>query len=143
MYIRVWNFFLETWTSTLTPHTLQTFILIEWSSHQGCAVMTDPFNKQVILRLINLDSFNKCVELRLSYIVKYLWIGTTRTRHMNTNCHPIFIFNHFNKLYQNLCYYTERCYVYNIFTTNYMWLVVIGSNLKLTLRLPFCPNNNN
>ena len=32
---------------------------------------------------------------------------------------------------------------YNIFTTNHMWLVVIGSNLKLTLRLPFCPNNNN
>ena len=37
----------------------------------------------------------------------------------------------------------ERCYVYNIFTTNHMWLVVIGSNLKLTLRLLFCPNNNN
>ena len=32
---------------------------------------------------------------------------------------------------------------YNIFTTNHMWLVVIGSNLKLTLRLHFCPNNNN
>ena len=24
-----------------------------------------------------------------------------------------------------------------------MWLVVIGSNLKLTLRLLFCPNDNN
>ena len=32
---------------------------------------------------------------------------------------------------------------YNIFTTNHMWLVVIDSNLKLTLRLLFCPNNNN
>ena len=32
---------------------------------------------------------------------------------------------------------------YNIFTTNYRWLVVIGSNLNLTLRLIFCPNNNN
>ena len=32
---------------------------------------------------------------------------------------------------------------YNIFTTNHRWLVVIGSNLKLTARLPFCPNNNN
>ena len=29
------------------------------------------------------------------------------------------------------------------FTTNYKWLVVIGSNLNLTLRLLFCPNNNN
>ena len=37
----------------------------------------------------------------------------------------------------------ERCYVYNIFTTNHRWLVVIGSNLKLTLRLFFCLNNNN
>ena len=37
----------------------------------------------------------------------------------------------------------ERYYVYNIFTTNHRWLVVIGSNLKLTLRLLFCLNNNN
>ena len=37
----------------------------------------------------------------------------------------------------------ERCYVHNIFTTNYKWLVVISSNLKLTVRLFFCPNNNN
>ena len=29
------------------------------------------------------------------------------------------------------------------FTTNYKWLVVIGSNLNLTLRLLFGPNNNN
>ena len=29
------------------------------------------------------------------------------------------------------------------FTTNYRRLVVIGSNLNLTLRLLFCPNNNN
>ena len=29
------------------------------------------------------------------------------------------------------------------FTTNYRWLIVIGSNLNLTLRLLFCPNNNN
>ena len=34
-------------------------------------------------------------------------------------------------------------YFYNNFTTNHRWLVVIGSNLKLTLRLLFCPNNNN
>ena len=29
------------------------------------------------------------------------------------------------------------------FITNYRWLVVIGSNLNLTLRLFFFPNNNN
>ena len=34
-------------------------------------------------------------------------------------------------------------YFYNIFTTNHWWLVIIGSNLNLTLRLLFCPNNNN
>ena len=32
---------------------------------------------------------------------------------------------------------------YNIFTTNHRWLVIIGSNLKLTTRLHFCSNNNN
>ena len=41
------------------------------------------------------------------------------------------------------CYIKKkRCYVYNIFTTNYKWLVVICLNLKLTLRLLFYPNNN-
>ena len=37
----------------------------------------------------------------------------------------------------------ERCYVHNILTTNHRWLVVIGSNLNLTLRLLFYCNNNN
>ena len=37
----------------------------------------------------------------------------------------------------------ERCYVHNIFITNHWWLVVIDSNLNLTLRLFFCFNNNN
>ena len=35
-----------------------------------------------------------------------------------------------------------RCYVYNIFTINHRWLiviVVISSNFKLTLKLLFCP----
>ena len=31
-----------------------------------------------------------------------------------------------------ICY--ERCYVYNIFTANYRWLVVIGLNLKLIIK---------
>ena len=33
--------------------------------------------------------------------------------------------------------FVERCYVYNIFTTNHEWLVIIGLNLNLTLRLLF------
>ena len=38
-----------------------------------------------------------------------------------------------------LPFFFERCYVYNIFITNHRWLVVIGSNFKLTLRLLFFP----
>ena len=37
----------------------------------------------------------------------------------------------------------EMCYVHNIFITNHSYLVVIDSNLNLTLRLLFCFNNNN
>ena len=35
----------------------------------------------------------------------------------------------------------DTCTIF--FTTNYRWLVVIGSNLNLILRLLFYPNNNN
>ena len=31
----------------------------------------------------------------------------------------------------------KKCYVYNIFKINHMWLVIISSNLNLTLRLFF------
>ena len=31
----------------------------------------------------------------------------------------------------------ERYYVYNIFTTNHGWLIIIGSNLNLALMLLF------
>ena len=34
-------------------------------------------------------------------------------------------------------------HLYNIFIANHKWLVVIGSNLNLILRLLFCHNNNN
>ena len=33
--------------------------------------MTDPFNKWIVLRLRNLDPFNKHVELVLTYIIEY------------------------------------------------------------------------
>ena len=34
-------------------------------------------------------------------------------------------------------FFIERCYVYNNFTINYGWLVIIVSNLNLTSRLIF------
>ena len=37
----------------------------------------------------------------------------------------------------------ERWYVHNIFTTNHKWLIIIGLNLNLSLRLFFWPNDNN
>ena len=37
----------------------------------------------------------------------------------------------------------ENCYVYNIFTTNHEWLVVIRFNLNLSLKLIFYSTNNN
>ena len=37
----------------------------------------------------------------------------------------------------NIYIYIYRCYVYNIFTINHRWLVIISSNLNLTLRLLF------
>ena len=38
---------------------------------------------------------------------------------------------------------SREYYIYNIFTIYYRWLIVIGSNLNLTLRLLFCLKNNN
>ena len=34
-------------------------------------------------------------------------------------------------------FFFKMCYVYNNFTTNHRWLVIIGSNLNLALRLLF------
>ena len=50
--------------------------------------MTNPFNKQVMLELRNLDPFNKRVSLVLTYIVEYSLVDTTQIRHANTNYHP-------------------------------------------------------
>ena len=41
---------------------------------------TDPFNKWVMLGLINLDLFNKYIELVLTHIIEYSWIN------MNSIC---------------------------------------------------------
>ena len=32
---------------------------------------------------------------------------------------------------------------HNIFITNHSWLVIVGYNLNLSLKLLFCPTNNN
>ena len=37
----------------------------------------------------------------------------------------------------------KKYYVHNIFITNYRWLVIIGYNLNLLLKLLFYPTNNN
>ena len=39
--------------------------------------------------------------------------------------------------FRNLERVKKKCYVHNIFTINHMWLVIISSNLNLTLRLFF------
>ena len=39
--------------------------------------MINPFNKQTILWLRNLDSYNKCVGLVLIYIIEYPLVNTT------------------------------------------------------------------
>ena len=50
---------------------------------------------------------------------------------------------------RNLCRYNclwemvRPQHFYNIFTINHKWLVIISSNLNITLRLLFYPNNNN
>ena len=57
-----------------------------------------------------------------------------------------YLFKQTNELQKITCifvcvyiYIYKRCYLYNIFTTNYRWLVVIGSNLKLILNYIFAP----
>ena len=48
----------------------------------------NPFNKQVVLRLRNLDPLNKRAGLVLTHIVKHSLINMTRIRHANMNYHP-------------------------------------------------------
>ena len=55
---------------------------------------TDPFNKWVMLGLINLDLFNKYDKLVLTYIVEYLWVNTTWTQYVNTNGHSYHLETH-------------------------------------------------
>ena len=64
----------------------------------------------------------------------------TMTHYYYEGCDNIYIYIYIERERERE---RERCYVHNIFITNYRWLVVIGSNLKLTLWLLFCPNNNN
>ena len=63
---------------------------------------------------------------------------------MQNACDETSIFNYF-PINENKYLYNKykRYYIYNIFTINYRWLVVIDSNLNLTLTLHFYFNNNN
>ena len=80
------------------------------------------------------------------YVYNFLAITNPKGRevisHLKDNCLLPIKKNDFYKK-KTIIYIKKRRFVHNIFTTNYKWLVVIGSNLNLTLKLLFCPNNNN
>ena len=59
----------------------------------------NPFNKWVMLGLINLNPFNKHVGLVLTYIVEYSRVNTTQTWHANTNCHPYMQINSYRYIF--------------------------------------------
>ena len=46
---------LETWTPALAHYTLQAFILVEWPSHQGCAVVAQTISYCTGSQEINVD----------------------------------------------------------------------------------------
>ena len=67
----MWSSLLKTWTLTLTSHTLQALILVEWPLHQECAVVMKIRFKQSLLR----ESFD-WILLNLKFICV---IGTVST----------------------------------------------------------------
>ena len=67
----MWSFFLKTWTLTLTSHTPQVLILVEWLLHQGCAVVMKIRFKQSLSR----ESFG-WILLNLKFICV---VGTLST----------------------------------------------------------------
>ena len=72
----MWSSLLETWTLTLTSHTLQALILVEWPLHQECAVVMKIRFKQSLLResfgwiLLNLE-FICVIGTVLTYLEKW------------------------------------------------------------------------
>ena len=66
--IRTRDFFLETWTSTLAPHTLQSLILIEWLSCQECVVVCT-----------NWFYFTAVLNIPLIYAYSWLLLALVKT----------------------------------------------------------------
>ena len=68
---------------------------------------------------------------------------TTSSKAPSTSGTTMFCIRKTNAKTKTMSLHLERCYVYDIFITNHRWLVVIGSNLNLPLKLLFYPTNNN
>ena len=68
---------------------------------------------------------------------------TTSSKAPATSGTTMFCIRKTNAKTKTMSLHLERCYVYDIFITNHRWLVVIGSNLNLPLKLLFYPTNNN
>ena len=82
-------------------------------------------------------------QLLLAFCQLYFWATESHTIRVFVS---LFIYSNRQMNYRKLraysCVYIyiyKRCYLYNIFTTNYRWLAVIGSNLKLILNYIFVP----
>ena len=70
--------------------------------------------------------------------------GTCIKKKKKNYRHNIFIIEPMHQtIKRNTTEMLRPYYFYNIFTTNHKWLIVIGSNLNLTLRLLCYLNNNN
>ena len=74
-YLLVLNFILKIFVCLFFHKYIFFFILIKFDKQVDT---TDPFNKWVVLGLINLDPFNKYVKLVLIYIIEYSRVVTTR-----------------------------------------------------------------
>ena len=58
---------------------------------------------------------------------------------------PLHELHHYQLVHQKSVHklWKKMCYIYNIFTINYRWLVVISYNLNLPLKLFFYLTNDN
>ena len=107
--------------------------------------------KNVVMKHCHLARLYCTFKSAASFGILSIVFLSNRVTYYSRICLSFYLFKQTNELQKSTCilciyiyiYIYERCYIYNIFTTNHRWLVVIGSNLKLTLRLHFYPNNNN
>ena len=120
------KYFLFSYFSILSPFSI--FLLFHHSNQ------TDTKNYHYFW-----VEFVMCLYIRTSFPLPYvcLFLYLKKKNHNFTHTHT------HTHTYIYIERERERCYVHNIFTTNHRWLVVTGSNLNLTLRLLFYPNNYN